>query len=326
MQLKIEVLKELENGRGKSVSGQALAAKFGVSRNAIWKVMQSLKEEGYDIVAGQNRGYCLSDRNDMLSAVGIADAIRHHTRGMAVYLHKEIDSTNNEAKRLIAAGKTGMALIVSEAQSAGRGRQGKSFFSPARTGVYMTLSFPTQLALVDAVSVTTATAVAVVGAIEELCGIRTEIKWVNDIYRDGKKICGILTEAISDFESGRVQNIVIGIGLNFRTADFPRDLSASAAALNPQGVNRNQMVACIVDHLFDEMGRLGSEEQVAFYRDHSMVIGHDIVYEMDGERYAAHALDIDETGGLVIQNEDGSRDVLRSGEIHLRTAEQLNVN
>lgn len=316
MQLKIEVLKVLEEERGHDISGQALAARFGVSRNAIWKAVRALRAEGYKIVAGQNKGYRLSEENDMLSAVGIANAITHQVKGLSVYLHRSIDSTNEEAKRLITAGKGGSALIVAEEQTAGRGRRGRQFFSPALTGIYMTFSFPTHMKLVDALGITTATAVAVFLAIRDLTGIETEIKWVNDLYLNGKKICGILTEAISDFESGCAQNILIGIGINYQTKDFPRELRDTAASLAPSGVSRNEMVARIIDRLLDILD--GEVDYLSLYRAHSMVLGKDIVYERDGVKTEARAVEIDEDGGLVVAHADGSRSTLTSGEISLR--------
>lgn len=316
MQLKIEVLKILEEERGRDISGQALAERFGVSRNAVWKAVKALQAEGYKILAGQNKGYRLSDENDMLSAVGIADAIEHRVKGMSVYLHRTIDSTNNEAKRLIAAGKTGTALIVAEEQTAGRGRRGRDFFSPALTGIYMTFSFQSSMPLTDAVGITTATAVAVFLAIKDLTGVETEIKWVNDIYLHGKKICGILTEAISDFESGCVQHIIVGVGMNYQTADFPRELKGIAGSLSPVGVNRNRMIARIVDRLLDILN--GDVDYLSIYRQHSLVLGKEIVYERDGVKHEARALDIDEEGGLVVAYADGSQATLTSGEISLR--------
>jgi BirA family biotin operon repressor/biotin-[acetyl-CoA-carboxylase] ligase len=316
MQLKIEVLKVLEEERGRDISGQALAARFGVSRNAIWKAVRALQAEGYKILAGQNKGYRLSEENDMLSAVGIADAIEHRVKGLSVYLHRTIDSTNDEAKRLIAAGKKGTALIVAEGQTAGRGRRGRQFFSPELTGIYMTFSFPTNMPLGNAVGITTAVAVAVHLAIADLTGIETDIKWVNDIYLGGKKICGILTEAISDFESGCAQHIIIGIGLNYHTTDFPHELQEIAASLSPVGVNRNRMVARIVDRLLDILD--GKVDYLEVYRAHSMVLGKDIVYERDGVKTEARALWIDEDGGLIVEHTDGGRATLTSGEISLR--------
>ena len=316
MQLKIEVLKVLEAERGKDISGQMLAKRFGVSRNAIWKTVRALQAEGYKILAGQNKGYRLSDENDMLSAVGIADAITHPVKGMAVYLHRTIDSTNDEAKRLIAAGKTGTMLIVAEEQTSGRGRRGRQFYSPGLTGIYMTFAFPANMPINDALGITTATAVAVHLAIQDLTGIETEIKWVNDLYLNGKKICGILTEAITDFELGCVQHIIVGIGLNYHTTAFPRELQEIAGSLQPAGVKRNLMVARIIDRLLDILN--GDVDYMAIYRAHSMVLGKDIVYERDGVRTEARAMEIDEDGGLVVEHSDGSRATLTSGEISLR--------
>ena len=318
MQLKIEILKILEANPETDISGQLLAEKFGVSRNAIWKAVRSLQAEGYRICAGQNRGYRLSAENDMLSAVAIADAIQHRTRGMAIYVRRTVDSTNDEAKRLLTEGKTGPALIVSEEQTAGRGRQGKTFYSPKQAGIYMTLSFPSALPLYAAVSVTTASAVAVFLAIRDLTGTETEIKWVNDLYLHGKKICGILTEAISDFESGRAQHIMIGIGINSWTEEFPDGLRETACALYPKGVTRNQLVARIVDRLLEVTANLGDESYLDLYRRHSMVLGREVVYVRDGETYTGRAVDIDEDGGLIVEDAEGERTVLNSGEITLR--------
>lgn len=320
MQLKIEILKILENNRGQDISGQLLAERFGVSRNAVWKAVRALQAEGYTIRAGKNRGYCLAQDSDMLSAVGIADAICHATKGMAVYVHRTVDSTNEEAKRLLADGKNGPALIVAEEQTAGRGRQGKGFYSPAHEGIYMTYSFPIDLPLHASIRMTTAAAVAVFLAIRDLTGIEADIKWVNDLYLGGKKICGILTEAISDFETGRTRHIILGIGLNMRVSSFPPELQEIAGSLGARGVPRNRFVACIVDRLLDLIADLdrGSSDYLALYREHSMVIGREITYFRDGQSYTARALDIDAEGGLVILAKDGSRTVLNSGEISVR--------
>ncbi|MBQ8175027.1 MAG: biotin--[Clostridia bacterium] len=245
------------------------------------------------------------------------EAIKEQLGELPVYLYKEIDSTNNEAKRLIARGEDGMALIVAEGQTAGRGRQGKSFYSPEQTGIYMTLSLPTDLAIPDAVAVTTSAAVAVFSAIREQTGIETEIKWVNDLYLDGKKVCGILTEAISDPETATIRHMIIGVGLNVHTVAFPDNLQGIATSLSPKGVSRNRMIAAIVDALVDTL-RADRAEVLALYRRHSMVLGREITYQQNGEVFFARALDIDENGGLLVKHADGSRTTLQSGEISLR--------
>ncbi len=319
MQLKIEVLKALEEARGQDVSGQELALRFGVSRNAIWKVVRSLKEEGYAIEAGQNRGYRLTAECDLLSAVAVGGAITRRVKGLSLYVHREIDSTNDEAKRLIAAGKDGPTLILAEGQTNGRGRQGKHFYSPEKTGLYMTLAFPSKLPLEAAVSVTTAAAVAVFRAIRDETGIETEIKWVNDLYLRGKKIAGILTEAISDFEAGCVRHLIIGIGINVRTADFPAELAGVAGALGDGRIDRNRLAARVTDRLFEALADLGSGAHLDTYRRHSMVIGREIEYLRNGKTTVADALDIDEDGWLVVRHKDGTRGLLNSGEITVRT-------
>ena len=317
MTLKLEILKLLEENRDRDLSGQWLAQHFGVSRNAVWKAVRGLEADGYSISAVRNRGYRLSPEGDRLSAVGIANAIRNPIKGIAIYLHREIDSTNNEAKRLIASGKRSTALVVAEGQTAGRGRQGKSFYSPEESGIYMTLSMPTDMAFSGAISITTAAAVAVFSAVRDLLDIEMEIKWVNDLYLGGKKVCGILTEAISDLETGRIAQVVIGIGLNWSTVNFPEELRDVAASLLPHGVSRNRMIAAIVDALFDIL-KADSTEYLALYRRHSMVLGKEITYSRDGESFLARALDIDERGGLIVEHKDGTRLTLQSGEISLR--------
>ena len=318
MKLKIALLRLLEENRDRDLSGEWLAKQSGVSRNAVWKAIKALQADGYRISAGENRGYRLSPENDTLSAGGIADAICNPLKGLSLYLHRRIDSTNDEAKRLIASGEKGMALVVAEGQTAGRGRQGKSFYSPEQTGVYMTLSLPTSLAFSDAVSVTTATAIAVHSAIYKLTGIETKIKWVNDLYLNGKKVCGILTEAVSDLETGMVQHMIIGIGLNWSTMSFPSDLQEIATSLAaPRDISRNRMIAAVVDALFDTL-KNDRSANLALYRRHSMVLGKEITYLKNGEGFHARAIDIDENGGLVVEHTDGSRITLQSGEISLR--------
>ncbi len=319
MQLKIEILKALEAARGKDLSGETLARRFGVSRNAIWKAVRSLVEEGYRIEAGKNRGYRLSEDNDMLSAVAIADAIESRIKGLSIFVHREIDSTNSEAKRKIAEGQEGVLLIASDAQTAGRGRQGKSFFSPGGAGGYMTFAFPSRLPLTAAVSVTTAAAVAAFRAIRDVTGIECDIKWVNDLYLDGKKVVGILTEAISDFEAGEVRHLIVGVGINLYPTAYPREIADIAAPLDAGRVDRNRLIARIVDRLLECLSGLESGAHLDTYRRHSMVIGREITYLRGGEAVSARAIDIDEDGWLVIEHADGTRDVLNSGEITVRT-------
>ncbi len=322
MAVKDELLRELESRRDQALSGQDLARRLGVSRNAVWKAVTALRREGYVIQAAANKGYCLAADSDLLSEA----AIRHHLPEAYRHLHilvlKETDSTNNEAKRLLAAGKSETALVVAETQTAGRGRQGRSFYSPEQSGLYLTLILQPEAGLADALSITTRAAVATVKAIEALTDKKPLIKWVNDLYLDGKKICGILTEAIADFESGAVANVVVGIGVNVGTELFPAELAHTAGSLCPGRPLRNALAAQIAAQLLEAAQDLTDTGYLDFYRSRSLVIGREIIYYQAGQAHGATALGIDDKGGLIVGDGEGNTRILSSGEISLRLAPQ----
>lgn len=245
------------------------------------------------------------------------DAIQEYLGEIPVYLYREIDSTSNEAKRRIAAGESGTFLTVAEGQTAGRGRQGKSFYSPEGTGIYMTLSIPVDLSPQDAFWITGAVAVALFCAIRDVCGVEVGIKWVNDLYLHGKKIAGILTEAIPDPETGKIRYLLIGVGINWQTVDFPKELCDTADSLFAADVSRNRMIGEAAISILNMLAKR-DDSYLELYRRQSMVLGKDVYYFQNGERFAARALDIDESGGLVVAHTDGSRTTLQSGEITLR--------
>lgn len=318
MSLRSDILKELEANRHIDLSGQRLAEKFGVSRNAVWKAINLLKRDGYEILSGSNKGYRLADSSDLLSAEGISGYLSEDYKDLAIFSYKEVDSTNNEAKRLIASGVISTALIVAETQTTGRGRQGRTFYSPEQTGIYMTLVIHPKIDIFDAVSITTAASVAVVRAIKTLTSARPQIKWVNDIYLNNKKLCGILTEAVTDFESGMTQSIAIGIGINISTADFPADIAEVAVSLTPEGITRNRLVAEITKELLNFTGNLNDKSYMEEYRKYSLVLGKNITYYKNGAVYSAKATAIDDAGGLVVINSNGETEVLRFGEISVQ--------
>ena len=216
---------------------------------------------------------------------------------------------------MIAEGRSGEFLVVAEQQSAGRGRQGKSFYSPSGTGVYFSLVLNPLLPLQNAVTATTAASVAVCRAIEKTTNKKPKIKWVNDVYLDGKKICGILTEAITNFEEGIVSNVIIGIGINISTDDFPDDVE-NAGNLDER-INRSLLIAEVCNELV-KIANGDIKSFIDYYRSHSLVIGEKIIFIQNGEATPATAIAIDKTGGLEVELENGEHKVLRSGEISIR--------
>lgn len=320
MPLKNDILSALETNRGSAVSGQKLAESCGVSRNAVWKAVKALQAEGYQIEAATRSGYRLAEDCDLLSAPGVRAYLLPRYRDLTIFVHPELGSTNNEAKRLLAQGFAGQGLILAESQQAGRGRRGRSFFSPRGSGIYMTLILQPGAAAESILPLTTMAAVAVTEAIEQLCGLRPEIKWVNDVYLQSKKICGILTEAESGLEAGVVSSVVVGIGINVHATDFPPQIQESACALNCRGLRRNRLIAEVANRLLDLAANPADHSYLDSYRGHSMVLGREITYQERGGEIRARAIGVDELGGLEIELADGSRQVLRSGEISLRLA------
>lgn len=318
MSLKSEILKELEANRKTALSGQFLAMKFKVSRNAVWKTINLLKSEGYEIISSSNKGYRLAENNDLLSAEGITNYLPDVLKHISVLAFKEIDSTNDEAKRQLALGDNNTKIIVSETQTAGRGRQGRHFYSPAKTGIYMTMIIHPNISINDSIAITTATSVAVVRAIERLMEVDIKIKWVNDLYLKNKKLCGILTEAITDFETRTTKSVIIGIGINITTSIFPNDLIDIATSLNPQNISRNKIVAEIAKEIILISNNFSDKSYMKDYREHSLVLGKQIDYFKNGDKYNGKAIGIDDDGGLVVQKENGATEVLRSGEISVR--------
>ncbi len=242
----------------------------------------------------------------------IKDLIKEN---IPVFTYDTTDSTNLRAREYIKGADCDRAVFIARSQSAGRGRQGKSFYSPHGTGLYMTYIFSPKSPIDDTVFVTTSASVAVLRAIKKVSGKDALIKWVNDIYLDGKKICGILAEAITDFNKGIVNHIIIGVGINISTTDFPDEIKNTAGSLGD--VDISVLAAQITDNLCELANNISDTSYFDYYKSHSLVIGKDIIYYENGIAASARAVDIDSTGGLVIQTEYGKK-VLRSGEITVR--------
>lgn len=310
--LKEDILFELESHRDTPVSGQELADRFHVSRNAVWKVINSLKEDGYIIKSTRNKGYSLESVSDVLSREGILAELKGAYQDLEIRVFDDIDSTNNEAKRMLASGFSGNALIAAETQTMGRGRKGKSFYSPAGTGLYLSLILQ-ENEMTDKVSLLTiVTACAVLRALKKKTNVDIKLKWVNDLFIGEKKAGGILSEAITDLESGSCEAVVIGIGINLMETAFPKELENVAVSLGTD-VPRNTLIAEIVKELM-AADWAHPEKEMEFYRENSLVLGRTVYYN----GVAVTAEDIDDTGALRIRYEDGREETIRGGSISIK--------
>ncbi|MBQ1376567.1 MAG: biotin--[Lachnospiraceae bacterium] len=246
------------------------------------------------------------------------EIIEQYLPGLEVRVFETIDSTNTEARRI--AGKEGIkpVLIAASSQSAGRGRMGRSFYSPENTGLYMTLLYPCKDAR-NLLSVTSKTAVAVLKGIEAVKpDIHPEIKWVNDLYLNGRKICGILAESVLDPEEQTVKGVIVGIGINLSTEDFPEDIRETAGSLGDASIDRNRLASSVTGFLLEELENLEDRSYLELYRERSCVIGKEIVFIEDGLKKNACAESINDDAGLVVRLENGDLVTLSSGEISVR--------
>ena len=315
MNLRDKILYILESRKGEYISGQEIAESAGVSRSAVSKCVNSLKECGYPISSVNNLGHSLSVECDILSSAGIYAALGREDVAISVF--DSIDSTNSEAKRAISNGLSGEAIFAAEAQTAGRGRHGRSFYSPEGGGLYFSCVLHPEVGLAESTAITAATAVAVCKALENKTKKHPLIKWVNDIFIDGLKVCGILTEAVSDFESGRVQAVIVGIGINLTTEHFPDELSGIAASVGA-GIDRCAFIAEVFECIKSYCNALPSREFMSDYRRYSLVIGRGITFSRNGIDYRAVARAIHDDGSLEVLTDSGEVILLQSGEISIK--------
>lgn len=260
----------------------------------------------------------------MLEENEIRKKLNPNHRQMEIRIWDEVDSTNQRAKEISGKEETERMLLLARHQTAGRGRRGRSFLDVEDGTVCMSLLVEPKLTAADAVLVTTACCVAVWRAIRSVYGICTDIKWVNDLYFHGKKICGILTEAVTEAGTGKLKSLVIGIGLNFCVPQdrFPEDIREIAGALfesEPQE-SENTLIAEIVNQFFAIYEHLSEREYMDDYREHSILLGKEITLVKE-EPESAYVLDIDRDGALIVRMLSGEIRRIDSGEVTVRTKE-----
>ncbi|MGN0268032.1 MAG: biotin--[acetyl-CoA-carboxylase] ligase [Lachnospiraceae bacterium] len=323
MGTKEQLLELFENNKGMYFSGEDLAERLAVSRTAVWKAVKSLRSEGYNIDAVQNKGYCLSLETDILSVQGIQKYLKSVCKDIRLDVLPTVYSTNVTVREKAAEGEPEGYVVVANSQTNGRGRNGRSFYSPSDTGVYFSLLLrPRCYAAEQAVKLTTMAAVAVCEAIEAVSDETAEIKWVNDIFVREKKVCGILTEASFGLENGYLEYAVLGIGINVSQPEegFPEEIAQVAGAVFQETRNdgKNLLAAECLNRFMEYYSNPQDTDYVKEYRRRSFVIGRDITVISANSQRNAVVLDVDEDCCLIVKYEDGTTDRLFSGEISVR--------
>jgi BirA family biotin operon repressor/biotin-[acetyl-CoA-carboxylase] ligase len=318
-----QVLHILETHRGMFISGEHIAQQLRLSRAAVWRAIEELRHRGYEITSSTKVGYCLAASSDILSAAGVSSVLSPDIP-VDIHYYDQIDSTNREAKRLATEGAAHGTIVIAGEQTSGRGRLGRSFFSPGDSGLYLSMIIRRDVASTLALRITSAVAVGVCQAIERFSERKAAIKWVNDIYMDGKKVCGILTEGISGFESGKIESVVVGIGVNCTVpvGGFPPEIASIASAVFPQtvpaGFSRNHLCAAIIEEVLGMIENIEEPDVMQCYRDRSIVLGRRVQIIQGDRSHKGEVLEISDDGSLMVRTDDGVVEKLNSGEITLR--------
>lgn len=317
------MLYSLEQRKGNIVTGGQLASSLGVSRNAIWKAIRLLRDDGNEIVSVPNKGYILMDTNDTLFEKTIRDDLRTTFIGQKMKLLPVVHSTNQYLKELDTADAENGYVVIANEQNSGRGRRGRTFLSPKGEGIYLSILLKLDKERQDVRLLTICAAVAVSRAIENKCGISAEIKWVNDIFCKGKKVCGILTEAILSAELQELSTVIVGIGINTGSVQLEiNDIATSIGEITGIRGIRNSLIAEVLNQFetvyLDYIGRGEKSDILKYYESRLFIIGTQVLVTSLEDSYVATVLGIDDMGALVVKDERGNIQNISTGEIKLK--------
>lgn len=321
------------------VSGEELARECNISRAAVHKAVNSMRKQGYLIEAVTNKGYRINHEPDAIDGEVVQKLIEDAGEECRVVAFNEIDSTNLEAKRRSADRNIDRVLFIAGRQTAGKGRMGRPFISPTNSGVYFSLVYRPEGGIKNPAFYTAAAAVAVSRAVKELYCEECKIKWVNDVFLNGKKICGILTEGISNFETGTIDAAIVGIGINVRNSGFSGELAEVAGSIeeimaaegkNIPDVSRNQIAASVISSLlkiyssYSKDKKLEAKVAMDEYRQRSLLTGLTVtvnpVAGTEGKTYQAKVLGVTDEAELIVETKDGNIKNLFSGEVSLKSS------
>lgn len=320
--MKEKILSMLKS-RPDYISGQDICNRLGVSRTAVWKNINALRAEGYQIDSVNNRGYKLLEEPDRIDGERIYPYLHTQWLGRRIVYEDEMDSTNIQAKRLGEENAAEGTVVITEHQTAGRGRRGKGWISPVGVNCYFSVLLRPDVLMERASMITLVAALSLAKAVSKTAGLDTMIKWPNDVVANGKKICGILTESSTDMEY--INYAVVGVGVNLNQTEFPdeiKDMATSIFLETGNKVNRAELLAAFLNtyeryyEIFletEDLSRLADEYNFLLVnRDREVKL-----VEKDQERIYT-AVGIDKLGRLVVEDKAGRRETVISGEVSVR--------
>lgn len=321
---KQQVLEFLRRHRGEYISGEELSRDLAISRTAVWKHIQSLRQDGYRIDAQTRRGYCLLSIPDCFYPEEVVAGLETAWLGRTLYYYDEVGSTNQVAKELADGGAPEGTVVVAECQTGGRGRRGRSWISPARKGIWFSVILRPRVAPAQAPQLTLLAAVAVAAAVRERTGLPLGIKWPNDLLAGGRKVCGILTEIKAEIDA--VEYIVLGIGLNanLEAGDFSPEVRPQATSLylelgRPvERVPLFQRILSWLEKWYERWQEEGFAPVREAWKEASITLGQEVRVNSWREVFQGVALDIDDEGSLLVRDAGGRVRRFNSGEVSLR--------
>lgn len=326
MTTKEKLLALLEDSKGTFFSGEEIARTLQVSRAAVWKAVNALREDGYTIDAATNKGYRLSPDSDILSPQGIRRFLKPEYRDLDLTVLPTAPSTNALVREKANQGRPEGCIIIACEQTDGRGRYGRQFFSPVDSGVYLSLLLrPTVYSPQQATCLTAAAAAAMCQAIEAVTGQQPGIKWVNDIFLHGKKVCGILTEAAVGLETGALDYMVLGAGVNLYppVKGFPEEIQPIAGSVLERSCPeaKNRLVGEFLNRFWYFYTHPECRAYLEDYRARSLAIGRNVTVLSAGKAVSAYAYGIDDDFRLLVRYDSGKTEALSYGEIRIQLDE-----
>lgn len=313
----------LQAAEGAYLSGEELSRSIGITRAAVWKAVEALRRQGYDIEARTGRGYRLRQSPDLLRRETVEAYLSAPRADWEVL--ESVDSTNSACRRLALEGAEDGTVVMADCQTAGRGRRNRSFQSPAGRGLFLSILWRPGCTPDKLLPLTALSAVAVYRAVERVCGVNLRIKWPNDLVLHGKKLGGILTEMALEGESGLVSHAVVGIGLNVHhlPSDFEgqvRDIATSLDIELDGRVCRGKLAAALLEELDYLRGEVlfAPEKWLEPYRAACLNIGQTVQLIRGETRERVEAVAVDGQFGLVVRHENGELETVRSGEVSVR--------
>lgn len=318
------IVELLKNAGGNFISGESIAGELGISRTAVWKHIQKLRENGYEILSRERHGYKLKDAPDLLLPSEIQIGLDTQIIGKEMHYHPSVDSTNRIAKALAYHDAADGSIVVAEEQTGGKGRLDRNFYSPRGKGIWFSVILRPNLLPKDAPKCTLMAAVAIAEAMKRF-NIKAEIKWPNDIMFGGRKLVGILTEMTG--EIAKINYIVIGVGINVNISrdEFPeelRDIAASLEEINGDKISRVKLFRAVLeefDKLYREVTAAGFDKVIQRWKEYNITLGKNIkvISAIDGKSFTGKAVDLNVDGALVVETVNG-RQLVYAGDVSIR--------